>query len=304
MGKNNQEGQLHVWGKTVLHQALQALALDHEVEFVTAQGQRRADIAVPLPHQTTALEWQCANISQQQVYERTRSYQAKEIKVQWLLGPTYAFKGNLSRRLQQYLNYRQDLGFYLVYLLPGSGKLQLIHHIAQLELRQKVVFTQDIYALPQGLKLLLQQTGRISSSKKGYQGLRLPQKYQVIQSRLTKRDKKLQDLQNRCYQQQHQLQNLPAVCFSQYHLPPIFQEVSCWVNCRLLLLLEQQSQWLYQDLLGHYQQLVRKKPPLVVQQPRWLKYCFDLFLKRLVSQHWLYQAADTFRINRSKLRAW
>ncbi len=274
------------------------------MELLTAQGDRRADIAVALPAITTALEWQCANISQKEVYQRTLSYRARGMAVQWLLGPNYAFRGRLSKRLQQYLNYRKDLGFYLVYLLPDSGRLQLIHHIAQLELRPKVVFTWDSYELPQGLNLLLQQSGNITAPQKAYQGLSLPQKYQVIQRRLAKRDKQLQALQHRCYQQQHQLQNLPSVCFSQYHLPPIFQEVSCWVNCRLLLSLEQQPQWSYQALLGEYQQLVRKKPPLVVQQPQWLKYCFDLFLNRLVTQNWLWPKAGAFSINSAKLSTW
>ncbi|MFD1672465.1 competence protein CoiA [Agrilactobacillus yilanensis] len=300
----NLESQLHQFGKQVLMQGLTQLEIAAKLEVTSQNKARRADVAVLYKGQKIALEWQCAQISTASIYRRTQSYQRQGIMVYWLLGPRYHFNGRLTQAQRQFLNYRKDLGFYLVFFDPKRANFCLIHHIRQLELTTKVIYQRQYLTLTQGLSCLIKGAGLPVKRVPTLDTRTVQMKRQCINQKLQRRDKRFQALQAQCYKAHHQLQQLPASCFEAQGLPPLYPGAGCIVNVQLLLILERQSHWTYTAIYREFEQLLLPGQTTVLHKKYWVDRLLKALLARFLDEKILQFSDQRFKVDAIRLQGW
>ncbi|WP_212935964.1 competence protein CoiA [Bacillus hominis] len=80
------ESMYHMHGKELLYRWLKRQDFHVDIEHYLPAIQQRPDIYVERADRTIAIEYQCANLSIEQLYKRTYSYWQASIQVIWIIG--------------------------------------------------------------------------------------------------------------------------------------------------------------------------------------------------------------------------
>ncbi len=80
------ESMYHMHGKELLYRWLKRQNFHVNIEYYLPEIQQRPDIFVERAGRKIAIEYQCANLSTEQLYKRTYSYWQAGIQVIWILG--------------------------------------------------------------------------------------------------------------------------------------------------------------------------------------------------------------------------
>lgn len=137
------------WGKNQGHQIV--------LEEVFAVEKRRGDIFLPLERKV--LEFQCAKMSAEEIFQRQKDYEKGNFQLQWILGGNYREKKHFTQQQKNFFQYHPHLGFYYLYL---NQKLYLIHHCLHQQgkssfVKEEVNLQKNFLALWQAEKLVTYQ---------------------------------------------------------------------------------------------------------------------------------------------------
>ena len=80
------ESIYHIHGKELLYRWLKRQNFHVEIEHYLPAIQQRPDIFIERAGRKIAIEYQCANLSIEQLYKRTHSYWRASIQVVWIIG--------------------------------------------------------------------------------------------------------------------------------------------------------------------------------------------------------------------------
>lgn len=80
------ESIYHMHGKELLYRWLKRQNFHAEIEHYLPEIQQRPDIFIERAERKIAIEYQCANLSIEQLYKRTHSYWRAGIQVVWIIG--------------------------------------------------------------------------------------------------------------------------------------------------------------------------------------------------------------------------
>ncbi len=80
------ESIYHMHGKELLYRWLKRQNFHVEIEHYLPEIQQRPDIFIERAERKIAIEYQCANLSIEQLYKRTHSYWRAGIQVVWIIG--------------------------------------------------------------------------------------------------------------------------------------------------------------------------------------------------------------------------
>ncbi|PFJ16944.1 competence protein [Bacillus cereus] len=80
------ESMYHMHGKELLYRWLKRQKFHVDIEHYLPEIQQRPDIFVERAGRKIAIEYQCANLSVEQLYKRTYSYWQASIQVIWIIG--------------------------------------------------------------------------------------------------------------------------------------------------------------------------------------------------------------------------
>lgn len=145
---------IYAWARQ--HHAVQVEAYIPEIEQV-------ADI---LLEKKLALEVQCSSLSISRLKERTLDYRQTGLQVLWLLGRNLWLKDHLNALQKQFLNFSQNMGFFLWELDDEKQELRLRYLIHE-DWRGKVYCLTKSFPFGQGnlLDILRLPYGKQSLSK-------------------------------------------------------------------------------------------------------------------------------------------
>lgn len=134
-GQSESESEYHLLGKELLYEWLEKQHLRVRLEPYIPSIQQRPDLFASLENKT-AIEFQCATISDKLFLQRTKSYISRNLTPVWILGGNRMQRtGKQTFRLQQmdWLALREPLhpsyGVYGIYFCPRSDQFAFISNI-------------------------------------------------------------------------------------------------------------------------------------------------------------------------------
>lgn len=138
------ERTVHVEGKNILHKAFVSMGYGVVDEVYLPKAKQRPDLLI---NQKLVIEYQCAKLNVHILEQRVNGYQQMGISSIWILGGTY-LAPKVSREHLKFLNYDNELGFYLLMLDSSTKLLTIFHHIRFVGpfskiYSQKIVLSED-----------------------------------------------------------------------------------------------------------------------------------------------------------------
>ncbi len=218
------ESSEHLQLKAELYQALSRTETV-AVEKVLPELQQVADVFV---NDHLALEVQCSRLSEQRLFQRSKSYQKHGIQVLWLLGEKLWLGERLSSLHRHFLYFSQNMGFHLWELDVSQRELRL-HYLIYEDWHGKVhyltktcSFSDDVMAF---LRLPYQQQQLSSYSVKQDKNL-----LSYIQRQLIMRHSGWLKRQEQAYLQGKNLLSLPLSAYFPQVRPLAFDEGFCQIS--------------------------------------------------------------------------
>ncbi|KRN28439.1 hypothetical protein IV38_GL001439 [Lactobacillus selangorensis] len=286
--KEGGESDWHQAGKTLLTQFCGQAGLRCEQEAYLDEVQQRADVFVP--NRNLVLEYQCSPLAAAELQTRTEGYGEIGLEVAWLLGPRYRLGRTLTPAQQQFLHYRPEWGFYLLFLEPEQECVRLYHHIRKADFR-RTFYQMTSWTLhqenPWNGGLFVRQMPQLTIAQ---QAGRVDRALHYPHNRLV-------GLQQWCYQQGYDLRQAPAICYEPTAVPPCQQVTQFEINIRLLIQLSEWPQFTTKQVLQLDQSEWHAEMPLLPPS-YWRNWPLSHFLQRLVDSGALLQSGEHYKWDR------
>ncbi|MFT8458393.1 MAG: competence protein CoiA family protein [Liquorilactobacillus ghanensis] len=126
------ETREHLTGKLQLQQNFAFAGYKGQLEQYLPELQQRPDLLLKMTNgKTLAIEYQCAPLTVQQLYQRTQGYRKHGIRCWWILGENHWLKKKITQQEAQFMMWHPGLGFYLVYYFPKRQHFCLLYQIQQ-----------------------------------------------------------------------------------------------------------------------------------------------------------------------------
>ncbi|WP_283678902.1 competence protein CoiA family protein [Lentilactobacillus sp. Marseille-Q4993] len=123
------ESDQHYAGKMRIAAAFSEIGRAAETERVFSTTGQRADIYIPGNH--LVIEYQCSEVSQESVDQRSGDYRGENLSVIWILGDPYLVKKLCKSVVAKFARYKPNLGMYLIYYSDRSDRFVVRHNIQE-----------------------------------------------------------------------------------------------------------------------------------------------------------------------------
>ncbi|MFC2949917.1 competence protein CoiA [Virgibacillus sediminis] len=157
------EGMYHEKGKRLLYRWLHAQHLEVELEAYLPNIKQRPDLLLTINGRQIAMEYQCARISEKQIYSRNKGYIQKGIIPIWILG-----ENRMKRKTAEHLQI-DHFSIHLAHKFSSDFPLTLFYFCPH---TLQFIMFQDIYFTSAGLAI-----GKFSQER--LDKLRLPDIFRV-----------------------------------------------------------------------------------------------------------------------------
>ncbi|WP_194165634.1 competence protein CoiA family protein [Oceanobacillus sp. CFH 90083] len=208
------EGAYHERGKLQLFKWLSHFNMQTELEVYFPEILQRADIFIRIGQKKLAIEFQCARISQEEIFRRTQGYKSLGIDSIWILGAKYLKqKGPYTFQTNHFLDTficsspRKDYP-QLFFYDPFLSEMAILHHLYPLQ-ASKVFAKQLVYPLSKLHFKHLFQKEKVPSS---FSEIWLKEVHR-LRNKVEGSYGTIYKLRRWLYQKGYLFQHLPSICF-------------------------------------------------------------------------------------------
>ncbi|BDR55873.1 competence protein CoiA [Xylocopilactobacillus apis] len=199
------ESKLHQAGKNLLYTAWneEGFSTQKEKVIITEEGERRVDVFVK---PSLAIEFQCSPISGSLLKQRNDFYRNQGWDSLWFLGPRYFVERKFNTNSLKFLNYQENLGFYLLFLEADRKNVVMYHHIRKYDWFR-------FWGIKEKCSINQLFNYRFGNNLKNYHKVSVKQTKRQFAQALVYRDRNICELQRMCYEKGYDLMSLPDELF-------------------------------------------------------------------------------------------